>query len=248
MASLALLNIDKAFGKTTALRNVSLTSEAGLTAIVGESGSGKSTLGRIALGLLGCDRGQVLWDGVDITTLDRNALCVKRAHFAMVFQDPSTTLNPKLTVYHSLRESLFVHKLASSDGTARARVHQALEEVSLAAAATLDKLPSELSGGQRQRVAIARALITDPQFVVFDEPVSALDAIVGAQIENLIAELARARNMTGFYISHDLDSVRRVASQCVVMKHGEIIERASIEALWNSPQHEYTQALLRANS
>lgn len=228
-----------------ALDDVSLTLERGRTlAIVGESGSGKSTLARGIMRLLPLDSGEVLFDGVDFLALPDQALRQARKHMQMVFQDPFASLNPRMRVGEIIGEGLLIHGLGDARQQ-REHVMQMLEKVGLTAA-DADKYPHQFSGGQRQRIGIARALILQPKLVVCDEPVSALDVSVQAQILLLLKQLQQEMGLSYLFITHDLRVVRHIADQVLVMQKGKVIEQGSVETIYNAPQQKYTQQLLSA--
>lgn len=231
-------------GVLRALDGVDLGIDRGETlGLVGESGSGKSTLGRTLVGLQAPTAGTVRFDGTDIATVGGDALRGLRRRRQLVFQDPSGALNPRMTIGATLTEHLRVQGWTRA--TARARVPEVLEQSGLPAAFA-ERYPHEISGGQRQRAVIARAISTDPDFIVADEPVSALDVSTRAQIINLLRGLQRARGLTMLFISHDLSVVAHTCRQVAVMYLGRIVEVAPREALFAAPRHPYTAALLSA--
>lgn len=213
-------------------------------ALVGESGSGKSTTARLVLRLLAADRGTVLFGGIDWIGLSPRELNARRREMGVVFQDPATSLDPRQSVGEIVGEPLAIHRLGSRVER-RERVGRLLAAVGLPGSA-LGKKPHEFSGGQRQRIAIARALATEPRLVVLDEPVSALDVSVRAQVLNLLLDLQRDTPSRPAYlfIGHDLSVVRWIADRTAVMYFGRIVEEAPTEALFESPRHPYTALLL----
>lgn len=213
--------------------------------LVGESGSGKSTIGRLLLRLLHPTGGTVRFDGTDITALDRAALRPLRRRMQMVFQDPFGSLNPRMTVGAAIADGMLLHRIAPRD-EARERVAALLARVGLPPEAA-ERPPRALSGGQRQRVAIARALAMEPDFLVADEPVSALDVSVGAEILALLRELQAERGLALLFVSHDLGAVRALCDRVAVLYLGRVMEEASAEALFSDPRHPYTRALLSAS-
>lgn len=228
-----------------ALDDVSISIKAGSTlAIVGESGSGKSTLARCLLQLLPLDAGTVEFQGKDLATLSGDELRATRRNLQMVFQDPFASLNPRMKVGEIVGEGLLIHGLGNAQERG-AKVLQMLERVGLSAA-DMNKYPHEFSGGQRQRVGIARALVLQPELVICDEPVSALDVSIQAQILLLLKELQREMGLSYLFISHDLRIVRHVADEVAVMHNGKIIEQGGVEAIYSAPQQAYTQNLLNS--
>ncbi|MCW2953106.1 MAG: transporter ATP-binding protein [Conexibacter sp.] len=227
-----------------AVDDVSLTVHPGETVgIVGESGSGKSTTAKLVLRLLDADEGTIRFDGEDLRALRGGALRSLRKRLQLVPQNPQTSFNPKLTIGDSIAFNLTVHGTRSKP--AHARAVELLERVGVARGHAR-KHPHELSGGQLQRCAIARALATEPQLVVCDEAVSALDKSVQAQVLNLLAELQRETGVAFLFISHDLAVVEHVADRVIVMYLGEVVEEGPAIDLWRAPAHEYTRTLLAA--
>ena len=232
-------------GAVQAVTDLSLTLDAGETlAIVGESGCGKSTAGRAILRLNEPDSGRITLDGTDITALPPDALRRARRQMQMIFQDPFGSLNPRMTVREVVAEPLLLHGLATP-ATVGAQVDEVLGMAGLSAFHA-SRYPHEFSGGQRQRVGIARALATRPKLIVCDEPVSALDVSVQAQIVNLLQDLQRELGMAYLFISHDLAVVRHIATRVAVMYLGRIVEEAPAAALFADPRHPYTRSLIAA--
>ena len=228
-----------------AVDDVSFAIMSGQTlGLVGESGCGKSTLGRSILRLLEPDAGRVTIDGQNVLTLGGRELRALRRRMQIVFQDPYGSLNPRLTVRQTLAEPLAIHHLAAGADAER-RIAALLEEVGLDPSFA-KSYAHELSGGQRQRVGIARALSVEPQFLVLDEPVSALDVSVQAQVLNLLADLQQRRRLTYLFIAHDLAVVKHVADHVAVMYLGKIVEQAPAARLYAGPRHPYTTSLLSA--
>ncbi|MEO8601548.1 MAG: oligopeptide/dipeptide ABC transporter ATP-binding protein [bacterium] len=212
--------------------------------VVGESGSGKTTLGRLALRLIEPTRGAVYFDGQDLATLDSTALRRTRRAMQLVFQDPFGALNPRLTVGEIVGEGLVIHAMARGT-TLRERIAAALERVGLPPDAAA-RYPHEFSGGQRQRIGIARALAVEPRLIVADEPVSALDVSIQAQIVNLLQDLQDRLGLAYLFIAHDLRVVEHIAGRVAIMYLGRIVELADSQILYATPRHLYTRALLSA--
>ncbi len=229
-----------------AVDRVSLAIHPGeVLALVGESGSGKTTLGRMLLGLSAPNEGTILYKGVDIAARSRETARVFRREVQVVFQDTGGSLNPRRRIGQSVALPLAYHR--GLDGRAAAiEVDALLDQVGLAPAHFRDRLPHELSGGQRQRVGIARALASNPALVIADEPVSALDVSVRAQILKLMFDLQREKKLAYLFITHDLGVVRAMADRVMVMHHGRVVESGTADAVLNAPRHAYTQRLLAA--
>ena len=212
--------------------------------LVGESGCGKSSVGRTILRLQEPTSGEAVFEGQEIFRLSREPLRALRRRMQIIFQDPYSSLNPRMTVGAAIAEGIEIHRLATRRETAR-RVATLLEEVGLDPSYAR-RYPHEFSGGQRQRIGIARALAVEPAFIVCDEPVSALDVSVQAQVLNLLADLQKHRGLSYLFIAHDLAVVRQIAQRIAVMYLGRIVETGTTEALLADPRHPYTQALLSA--
>lgn len=235
------------FGTTLvkALDDVSLAVRQGQTlAVVGESGSGKSTLARCLLQLQPLDAGRVEFEGRNLSQLDATALRTARRHLQMIFQDPFASLNPRMKVGEIVGEGLAIHRLGSA-AERHKKVERMLQRVGLGVA-DMQKYPHEFSGGQRQRIGIARALVLEPKLVVCDEPVSALDVSIQAQILLLLKELQQEMGLSYLFISHDLRVVRHVADEVAVMHRGQVVEQGEVERIYYDPQQDYTRNLLNS--
>ncbi len=233
-------------GLLHAVDDVSLDIPRGRTlGLVGESGCGKSTLGRVIIGLIEASGGEVLFDGEDSLKFEG----VKRSEFRrraqIVFQDPFSSLNPRMSVSQLIAEPLIINEICRSHKELNEKIGELMDLVGLASRLTTS-FPHELDGGRRQRIGIARALALDPEFIVLDEPVSALDVCIQAQVLNLLADLREQRGYTYLFISHNLSVVRYVSDEVAVMYLGNVVEKADNSTLFKSPLHPYTQALLSA--
>ncbi len=229
-----------------AVDDVSFTVEAGTTVgLVGESGSGKTTIGKSILKLVPSTGGQILFDGRDILPLSEGEFRPLRREMQMIFQDPFGSLNPRHTIRQIVGEALEIHFPQMTGSERRDRVAELLRQVGLKPE-MMERYPHEFSGGQRQRIGIARALAVKPRFIVCDEPVSALDVSVQAQIVNLLQDLQEQLGLTYLFIAHDLAVVEHISDHVLVMYRGKIVESAPAEAIYESPQHDYTRKLLAA--
>lgn len=232
-------------GEVRAVDGVSFDIEQGETlGLVGESGSGKSTLGRLILRLIEPTSGSIRFAGQDLMAAGQSELRQLRRDMQIIFQDPFGSLDPRMRVQEVIAEPLTIHDRISS-GTRRIRVSELLNAVGLDESAA-QRFPHEFSGGQRQRIGIARALALRPKFIVADEPVSALDVSVGAQIVNLLAQLQREFGLTYLFISHSMPVVRYLATRVAVMYRGNLVEVGATEQITTRPAHEYTRSLLGA--
>ncbi|MBT9778475.1 ATP-binding cassette domain-containing protein [Clostridium sp. MCC353] len=247
---LEVRNLKKYFktprGVLHAVDDISLTIEKGKTlGIVGESGCGKSTTGRVVLRLLEPTSGQILFNGTDIAKLRKSQLHKMRKEMQMIFQDPFSSLDPRKTVNQIISEPIIEYKIIKDKNELEKRVLELMETVGLAER-LINTYPHELDGGRRQRVGIARALAMEPQFIVCDEPVSALDVSIQAQILNLLKKLQKKMDLTYIFITHDLSVVNYFADDIAVMYLGQLVEKAPAEELFANPVHPYTKALLSA--
>ncbi len=229
-----------------AVDDVSFTVEAGTTVgLVGESGSGKSTIGKTILKLVPATSGQILYEGRDVLPLSEDDFRPLRREMQMIFQDPFGSLNPRHTIFQIVGEALEIHFPEMNREARRARVAELMKQVGLKPD-MMERYPHEFSGGQRQRIGIARALAVKPKFIVCDEPVSALDVSVQAQIVNLLQDLQAELGLTYLFIAHDLAVVEHMSDTVLVMYRGKIVESASAESIYENPQHDYTKKLLSA--
>lgn len=237
--------IRRQVGVIKAVDGVSFDIRRGETlGLVGESGCGKSTTGRTVLRLYPPTAGKVIFEGQDIGALQGEALRKIRPHMQMIFQDPQACLNPRMTVGSIVAEPLEEHRLLKGSEK-KDRVHELLKAVSLPPEYA-NRYPHEFSGGQRQRIGIARALALEPDFIVCDEPIAALDVSIQAQVVNLLQDLQEQLGLTYLFISHDLSMIRHIAERVAVMYLGKVVELAARDVLYNTPKHPYTQALLSA--
>lgn len=244
-------NVSKQFEleKNTTLQavsNVSFSIKKGETfGIVGESGCGKSTLGRTIMGLYKASNGQVLYNGINMRSMSEKDNFSFRRKMQMIFQDPYASLNPRSTVREILAEPLEIHGVYRTKEEKNTRIDELLESVGLNREHA-NRFPHEFSGGQRQRIGIARALALEPEFIIADEPISALDVSVQAQVVNLLKRLQREKQLTYLFIAHDLSMVKQISDRIGVMYLGNLVELTDSKALYSNPLHPYTQALLSA--
>lgn len=233
-------------GMLHAVDGVDLAIAGGTTlGVVGESGCGKSTLGRTILRLIDPTSGEILYNGSDIATLSEKKLVHLRREMQIIFQDPFSSLNPRMSVRDIIAEPIRVCKLCSASADLSKRVEQLMDTVGLARRFE-NAYPHELDGGRRQRIGIARALAVEPKFIVCDEPVSALDVSIQAQILNLLMDLQEQMGLTYMFITHDLSVVKHISTEIAVMYLGQCVERVSADRLFENPLHPYTKALLAA--
>ncbi|MGI6214940.1 MAG: ABC transporter ATP-binding protein [Christensenellales bacterium] len=232
-------------GELHAVDDISISIKEGCTlGVVGESGCGKSTLGRTILRLIEPTSGTVLFDGKDITAASKKEMRRLRADMQIIFQDPYASLNPRMTISETIAQPMLVNKLCKRS-EAETKVRKLMDTVGLASR-LYNAYPHELDGGRRQRIGIARALSLNPRFIVCDEPVSALDVSIQAQILNLLMDLQEERKLTYMFITHNLSVVKHISDEIMVMYLGQCIERAKKTELFKNPKHPYTQALLDA--
>lgn len=247
---LETINLKKYFktshGNLHAVDGVNIKINKGKTlGVVGESGCGKSTLGRVVLRLLEATDGQVFFEGKNILDYDKNKMRSMRKEMQMIFQDPYSSINPRLTVSEIIAEPIKVNRLAKNRAEMEEKVCKLMDIVGLSRR-LVNTYPHELDGGRRQRIGVARALAVDPKFIVCDEPVSALDVSIQAQILNLLMDLQDEMGLTYMFITHDLSVVKHISDEIAVMYLGQCVERAESNELFNNPSHPYTKALLSA--
>ena len=245
-----LENVSKSYGrgisKKFAIENISLIFPENVSVgIVGESGSGKSTLARCLVGLIKPDSGNIKYKGVNVATYKTNDFRRFRQEVQMVFQDPYSSLNPRMRVRDIVSEGIQVFNLAKSQEELVTKTKQVLDQVGIAEE-MFDRYPRQFSGGQRQRISIARALAVSPKVLICDEPVSSLDVSIQAQILNLLRDATRALSLSMIFISHDLGVIRYISDYIVVMQNGQVVEQGSPEQIFENPKSDYTKSLLKA--
>ena len=249
-ALLQVENLKKYFmvpdGMLHAVDDVSFTLDIGETlGVVGESGCGKSTLGKTILQLIGPTSGKIIFDGEDISKVDSKKFVELRPKMQMIFQDPLSSLNPRMSVSQQIAEPLLIHKVCPDKDSLNKRVLELMDTVGLARRYS-DTYPHELDGGRRQRIGIARALALEPKMIICDEPVSALDVLIQAQILNLLQDLQKEKGMAYMFITHDLSVVKHISDHISVMYLGQMVEKAPTKELFSHTWHPYTKALLSA--
>lgn len=233
-------------GYLHAVDGLNISIQAGKTiGVVGESGCGKSTLGRLLVRLLDPTGGQILYNGEDVLTYSKEQMRSFRTKAQIIFQDPYSSLNPRMMVSEIIAEPIIVSRMLTKRDEINKRVFMLMDKVGLSAR-LVNAYPHELDGGRRQRIGIARALALDPEFIVCDEPVSALDVSIQAQIINLLMDLQDAEGLTYMFITHDLSVVKHISDEIAVMYLGQCVEKAPTNALFQNPMHPYTKALLKA--
>ncbi|BFL68249.1 MULTISPECIES: ABC transporter ATP-binding protein [Staphylococcus] len=237
----------KKFNEKKALNNVSFKILKGETfGIVGESGCGKSTLGKIIINLINNDKGEIIFDNQEIHNLKRKKDILKlNKRIQMIFQDPYASLNPRMKIMDIVAEGIDIHNLAKNKSEREQRVYELLAKVGLNKEHA-NRYPHEFSGGQRQRIGIARALAVEPEFIIADEPISALDVSIQAQIINLLLHLQEQEGLTILFIAHDLSMVKYISDRVAVMHAGEIVEIGSCDEIFMNPLHEYTKSLFNS--
>ncbi|MDR2180880.1 MAG: ATP-binding cassette domain-containing protein [Synergistaceae bacterium] len=251
MSMLRTVNLKKYFkiGKNRflhAVDGVNVEIDAGSTlGVVGESGCGKSTMGRLVMGLLPATSGEIFYDGVDILRCTKAELAERRRKMQIIFQDPYSSLNPRMSVFELISEPLVMNRACANKKEQLARVIELMEIVGLAGR-FINSYPHEMDGGRRQRIGVARAIALRPEFIVCDEPVSALDVSIQAQILNLLMDMQDEMKLTYMFITHDLSVVKHISDEIMVMYLGQCVERARSKELFKNPLHPYTQALLSA--
>jgi len=232
--------------KLQAVNGVSFELKSGETlGIVGESGCGKSTLARAIISMVPAETGRVLWFGKDLLALQKTEMRKHRKEIQMIFQDPLASLNPRMTIGEIIAEPLKTHYPKTSKGDTKARVEDVMNKVGLLEN-LINRYPHEFSGGQCQRIGIARALILKPKLIICDEPVSALDVSIQAQVINLLMDLQKEMDLTLIFIAHDLSIVKHISTKIMVLYMGNMVELAKSEDIYNHPRHPYTQALISA--
>lgn len=238
--------LQKTLGYVKAVDGISFSVPRGKTVgLVGESGCGKTTTGRAISRLVPVTEGTIHYEGVELSSLSHHAFQSYRKKMQVIFQDPFGSLNPRMTIYSIIAEPIDIHFKDWSRSQKEDRVADLLSRVGLDPT-FMQRYPHQFSGGQRQRIGIARALAVEPEFIICDEPVSALDVSVQAQIVNLLQDLQDEFGLTYLFIAHDLAVVEHISDRVLVMSEGKIVEQASAEAIYNNPQHPYTQKLLAA--